>query len=408
MTAQDNGSPETVEDEAAALLSALPRDHITDFLPTVGELTAQMIAEIQQAVPAYARPLEGHFGAIMTAGVEHAVRRLIDSVGVGYRPDSDWANLYRKIGKVEFLEGRSLDSLQTAYRIGGRVAWRHVADWGMRRRLPMASLTVLADAIFAYIDEISRLSIEGYTRAQSESARVVERQRHKLTELLLTDGPSPAAAVQKLASAAGWRVPERIAVVAVGATGPGSEDVEPSLPPDVLSDPYADPSPLITAEPEQHVELLADQLEGRAACVGPLVPLVDAPASYRLARRGLDLLRRGVITGGPVIWCDDHLPTLCMLSDEFLIGELLTRTLEPLRTLTAKQRERTADTMLAWLDTRGSVPDVASKLRIHPQTVRYRMRLVDELFGDALDDPDRRLDLQIALRADAVIDQSRP
>lgn len=407
MTDQNSGDADqqAVEDEAAALLAVLPRDHLATFLPTVGQLTREMIAEIQQAVPAYQQPLEGHFGTIMVAGVEHAVRRLIDSVGVGYRPDSTWANLFRKLGRVEFHEGRSLDSLQTAYRIGGRVAWRHIADWGMRQRLPMASLSVLAEAIFAYIDEISRLSIDGYTKAQSESAIVAERKRRKLTELLLDDVPAALPALQKLAAAAGWRLPERVAVVVVES---GDDDPPPVLPAEVLADPYADPLPLITADPQRHVAELAKQLGGRRACVGPLVLLTEVPASLRLARRGLDLQQRGLLPGaGPVAWCDEHLPTLCMLSDEFLIGELLTRTLKPLQRLTAKQRERTADTMLAWLDSRGNVPDVASRLRIHPQTVRYRMRLVDELFGDALDDPDRRLDLQIALRADAAMHAAR-
>jgi len=31
--------------------------------------------------------------------------------------------------------------------------------------------------------------------------------------------------------------------------------------------------------------------------------------------------------------------------------------------------------------------------------VRYRLRQIQELFGDQLRDPDRRLDLQLALRA---------
>jgi DNA-binding PucR family transcriptional regulator len=36
---------------------------------------------------------------------------------------------------------------------------------------------------------------------------------------------------------------------------------------------------------------------------------------------------------------------------------------------------------------------------VHPQTVRYRLRQIQELFGAALADPAARFDLEVALRA---------
>ena len=40
---------------------------------------------------------------------------------------------------------------------------------------------------------------------------------------------------------------------------------------------------------------------------------------------------------------------------------------------------------------------VAEELHIHPQTVRYRLAQLRELFGDALDEPDNRRRLTLAL-----------
>jgi hypothetical protein len=37
---------------------------------------------------------------------------------------------------------------------------------------------------------------------------------------------------------------------------------------------------------------------------------------------------------------------------------------------------------------------------VHPQTVRYRMSRLRELFGSALDDPDGRFELELALRVE--------
>ena len=41
---------------------------------------------------------------------------------------------------------------------------------------------------------------------------------------------------------------------------------------------------------------------------------------------------------------------------------------------------------------------MARRLEIHPQTARYRLGRLRELFGDALDDPESRFWLELALR----------
>ena len=51
-----------------------------------------------------------------------------------------------------------------------------------------------------------------------------------------------------------------------------------------------------------------------------------------------------------------------------------------------------------WLAEQGRVGSVAERLGIHPQTARYRLARLRELFGGALDDPDQRFWLELALR----------
>jgi DNA-binding PucR family transcriptional regulator len=72
--------------------------------------------------------------------------------------------------------------------------------------------------------------------------------------------------------------------------------------------------------------------------------------------------------------------------------------LAPLAELSAKARLRLAATLLAWLDHHGHVPNAAAALHVHPQTVRYRLVQLRELFGASLDDPDARFELLLALR----------
>ena len=52
--------------------------------------------------------------------------------------------------------------------------------------------------------------------------------------------------------------------------------------------------------------------------------------------------------------------------------------------------------------------EVAVCVHVHPQTVRYRLRQVDDLFGDQLRDPDRRFELEIALRARQMLRHAQP
>ena len=44
-------------------------------------------------------------------------------------------------------------------------------------------------------------------------------------------------------------------------------------------------------------------------------------------------------------------------------------------------------------------------LKVHPQTVRYRVNQLDELFGDRMHDAGERFTLELALRAHYLLDR---
>jgi len=63
-------------------------------------------------------------------------------------------------------------------------------------------------------------------------------------------------------------------------------------------------------------------------------------------------------------------------------------------------RAKLLETLRAYLDDPGQPARIAERLGVHPQTVRYRLRRLRELFADgSLDDADRRFALALALRA---------
>jgi DNA-binding PucR family transcriptional regulator len=97
---------------------------------------------------------------------------------------------------------------------------------------------------------------------------------------------------------------------------------------------------------------------------------------------------------------DVHLPALVVAADPVALEDLRRRTLTPLAALRPATAERLTETLREWLLHLGRRDDVAATLNVHPQTVRYRMGQVRELFGDSLDDPHTILALTIALAND--------
>ncbi|WP_256863138.1 helix-turn-helix domain-containing protein [Microbispora sp. GKU 823] len=91
--------------------------------------------------------------------------------------------------------------------------------------------------------------------------------------------------------------------------------------------------------------------------------------------------------------------TLVVFKDEDLVAALAEVRLAPLAHLRRSQQDRLAETLLAWLRHGRGVAEVAAALHVHPQTVRYRLRQIEQLYGDALADPDVRFELEIVLRA---------
>ena len=60
-------------------------------------------------------------------------------------------------------------------------------------------------------------------------------------------------------------------------------------------------------------------------------------------------------------------------------------------------RQILLDTLRCWLRNMGDQQSVAATLHVHRQTVRYRMTRLRELYGSALDDPDTRARMMLAL-----------
>lgn len=386
----------------------LPPEVAEVLRPELPALADEIVAEVSRGVPDYARPLEGPFGQALRSGVEEALGGFTTLVENPRTDREAGREVYLNLGRGEMRAGRSLDALLAAYRLGARVAWRRLATAGERAGLPPRTLYALAEAIFAYIDELSGDSIEGYAREQAAAAGAVQRGRQRLAALLVQEPPPDPSTVEAAAAHAGWRLPRRLAALVVEAEGSAVE-AEGSgeqadrlalrLGPDAL---VAHVAPFIVAlvpAPGRRGELDA-ALRGRRAALGPPVAWQEAGVSFTRARELLRLARDGGIEDrGGLLLAESHKVSLLLGVDRRLARDVADTALAPLDGETELSRERLGSTLDAWLRHRGRTEAVAKALHVHPQTVRYRLARLRELFGPRLDDPDGRFELELALRA---------
>ena len=90
------------------------------------------------------------------------------------------------------------------------------------------------------------------------------------------------------------------------------------------------------------------------------------------------------------------LAALLVHRDEALLTALRHRHLAPLAALSGSTRDRLSATLRSWLMNMGNRTAIADERQVHPQTVRYRLGRLRELFGSTLDDPAIRAALLLA------------
>ncbi|UGY94443.1 PucR family transcriptional regulator [Streptomyces gobiensis] len=272
----------------------------------------------------------------------------------------------------------------------------------IREEVPKSSGTVRTGVERAVRTVLSRVT------TSDAVGRDRRTPQQRLLEALTAEAPVPHSTVTELARSAGWALPNTVRAVAV-LPRPGAplHALDDSA---VLADSAGQGTYLLLPDPDDPGagtrELLGRLLRGRTAAVGPAVPLADAGSSLRWARGLLDLIPDLHDPGTRLVYVDEHLSTLLLLQDASLAGLFAKRWLQPLADLTPRQSERVVETLLAWLEC-GGAHEAAKILKVHPQTVRYRMRQIEKLYGSALRDPHSRFELQLALRSERLAAEVR-
>ena len=367
-------------------------------LPAVAEQTVlAVIAE----VPGYAGALSGELRVNIERGVQMALRGFVLLAekardGDPRTPLQPALEGAYELGRGEARDGRTMDALLGAYRVGARVAWRELSAVFVGEGLPAGAVAQFAELVFAYIDELSAASAAGHADEHATTGRVRELYLEQLGQRLL-EGASPDV-LAEAAERAGWDPPETLTAVLLREmhAGPALATLDPRTLRLHGDRAGADETAilLVPDAADAHRAVLLRALKGRDATVGPARPWTAVAASMQRAGRARDLIPA---PEGEALDTEAHLAILLLGSDAEALADLRRRVLEPLSELRPNTAQRLEQTLRSWLLHQGRRDDVAADLNVHAQTVRYRMTQLRELYGDRLRDPATVLELVIAL-----------
>ncbi|GAY15948.1 CdaR family transcriptional regulator [Mycobacterium sp. shizuoka-1] len=141
-------------------------------------------------------------------------------------------------------------------------------------------------------------------------------------------------------------------------------------------------------------------LDLRAVIAAPVAGLAAVAGTRREIDRVLDSAQRHPVSIGRVT-------TLAEARTTVLLDEIVTlvagdeRLVDPRVRRLREAEPALAETLGMYLDCFGDVTATAAALHVHPNTVRYRVRRIEQVLSTSLADPDVRLLLALGLRATA-------
>ncbi|WP_344839150.1 helix-turn-helix domain-containing protein [Actinocorallia longicatena] len=364
------------------------------------EIARLGVLAIETQVPDYVRPHDARYSEVIQSAVEYSVGHWFDLIVDPEADSAEVVQFFYDLGVGEAREGRvSLEVWQTSARLATRATVDFISQRAPEEGLDVPGRVVgqITASVLAYIDVLAEAVSRGYTEASAREVGEFQGRRKRLLDLLLEPGPEPKE-IRELAAKTDWALPQTVAVVAV-LEREGTSPRRPALPSEVLVGLHLDQPCVLVPDPDGpgRRKMLEHGLKEWIAVAGPTVPLTEAARSRDWAGQGLGLAARGLVPTDDLVIATEHLPSLVILRQEDLVGQVAERRLGPLLSLRPRQRHVLARTLLACLESGFNATEVATRLHMHAQTIRYRVRQLEGLLGEGMYDPAQRLELHMVL-----------
>ena len=314
----------------------------------------------------------------------------------------------RETGRRRAQQGTPLADILHAYRVGFTELWEAIVEEARRGgQAPTGTLVDAASGVWWLIGEYTQELTVAYREAAAELLLAGARERSALVEALFTGGTPDRDTLWEAAKL--LRLPWEGMFVVVAAEAPGLAqeglpDVEALLAargigsawrlhPDIQTG-------VVSLRRHDALPVLLGLLEGgvRArAGVSPIYhTLGDTPRALHYAR----LVLGSLPAGAPAVAQFERAPLRVLAAAApDAAGELVRTVLGPVLELPAQDRSSLLGTLQAWFDAGGSAVEAGKRIYCHPNTVRYRLRRLQEHTGRSLEDPRAVAELLAALDA---------
>lgn len=301
-----------------------------------------------------------------------------------------------RTGRRRAKQGVPLPEVLRAYRICFAALWDALVEHVQRTRQPALTDDLIATAgvIWRFTDEHAVVLTEAYRAATAELMLAEQRRRSAVVEAVLTGRPGPESGPWEAAALLGVPADALLIVVAAETHGLAKEslvNVEQRLAEKgFVSGWRLTPAQQlgIVSFPEERAEEVLETLRGlagaRTGVSPPYASLPETPRALRLARAAL----AGLEPGRAGLQAFDHSPLAALVVYEPAEGRRLAENVlgEVLRQ-PAEDRELLLETLDMYLEQSGSAERAAALLYCHPNTVRNRLRRIQELTGRSLTEP---------------------
>lgn len=369
-------------------------DVVAALRARVPELGEQMALRIRAQVDAYKDDSLTPFDSLVRSTTSNAAL-VLDRLGRADAADPD-PSPSRETGRTRAEQGMPLADTLHAYRIGFAFLWSEIlAEARTRPEVSDAELVSQSAEIWALFGQYAQTVATAHREASAELTSQREARRSALAEALFTGVIADRTTLRDAARELG--LPERgpYAVAAAVADAPGEEPLtgiesalrQAQLPSAWRLLPDQQIGLVALSTPAAEATLLRVLNRARTARVGVspcFESLRDTPQALRFARLALAGLRH---TGPGVARFDDDPLAMVVAAAPAEAAHLVDVTLRPVLGLPAAERARLLETLEQWFATSGSAKDAAGRLFVHPNTVRYRLRRVEELTQRSLSDP---------------------
>jgi hypothetical protein len=345
------------------------------------QITHRMLDSFRASINGYRRLPEPLLEGNIVAIIEHNLEVFRGSTLAGHEPGDAELEPFRASARVRAAEGMPLEDLLHAYRLGGRLAWQALLDAAGEG--DRDGLLVGAEILMRYIDLVSATVAQAYLDARQLAVSEEERGlRALLLALCEEEGPLHAD-TSALAARVGVPLtrdyrPFAIAIAEESAIRHGQ-----------MAANLRSQSILALTEGDRVSGLLAEGQELRPP-PGTLMAL-DAPAVRGALSAGLEQMRMVIDLGRRLgrtgLLGPEDIAVEMLLASSPRTAELLSRRVfEPLRGGTGR-RAALEETLNVFLASQTDRRAAAATLHIHPNTLDYRLRRIEELTGLRLAEP---------------------